>query len=1066
TLAGSNTGVFVGITGNDYYRLITQSAPQRIDAYLGTGNAHSAASGRLSYFFGFKGPCISMDTACSSALVAVHAACQSLRTGESEMALAGGVNHLLLPEMSVNFAKAHMLAPDGRCKAFDSRADGYVRSEGCGIVVLKRLSKAQADGDPILAVIRGSAINQDGQSGGLTVPNGPSQSDVIRRALNMAGVAADEVSFVEAHGTGTSLGDPIEVNALNAVFGERDRDQPLWIGSVKSNVGHLESAAGVASLIKTVLSLQHRELMPSLHCERPNPHIEWDAMPIRVATVRMEWDAPRLVAGVSSFSFSGTNAHVVVEEAPRASQPARQDRAGRREYGLALSAQSEHALRELAARYASLLSEQPDRLADICAATAVLREQFAHRLFVVETDARGMCSALEAFAAGHAVPASVATGRARPGATRVSGEQSLASLGDAFVQGATVDWSGYYGTGFDRAVRLPNYPFQRQRHWFSSNDLCYRSTWHVKPADRDEVRAGGGLWVICAEQAWPALTRALEESGRRVTYATAATYQRDIVEAGPIEGVLHLWQPVLDVDDAQAASDGGVARLAALARTLSTLAESPRLWIASRGATNAGGADLTSPFGSALHGLGRCVFLEHPELKGGLIDLDVTQRDEDARLLRDELLSSSGEDCVALRNGGRFVSRLEAYRPPDVTLPELARDGAYLITGGLGAVGLEVARYLADRRAGCLVLMGRTSPSESAQQAIRRLEEKGSQVLVVQGDVADETATVDALGTIAASSYVLRGIVHAAGVNDQRPIAELDDASIGATLAPKMRGAMHLHRLTRDIPLDFFVMCSSVTSVWGSAHQAHYAAANAFLDGLIDMRRARSLAGLSINWGPWDGAGMSMIDGGRRVSAGGLRLMDPDVAVATFGQLLASGDNRVVVADVDWTRLKDLYQVHSRQPLFALVGEQDARAVSSAASALVAELQVMAPEDRMERLSVPIEAAVADVLRLSGGETVERDRGFFDMGVDSLMSVQIKDRIQQLLGREYPASLCFDYPTVSSLVVHLLEDLFPTAAAAPATPARPAVDERAIQELSDEQVAALIDEEMKALNLE
>lgn len=1070
-LAGSNTGVFVGITGNDYYRLITQSAPQRIDAYLGTGNAHSAASGRLSYFFGFKGPCISMDTACSSALVAVHAACQSLRTGESEMALAGGVNHLLLPEMSVNFSKAHMLAPDGRCKAFDSRADGYVRSEGCGIVVLKRLSQAQADGDPILAVIRGSAINQDGQSGGLTVPNGPSQSEVIRRALSQAGVAADEVSFVEAHGTGTSLGDPIEVNALNAVFGERDKEEPLWIGSVKSNVGHLESAAGVASLIKTVLCLQHRELVPSLHCERPNSHIEWDAMPIKVTTRRMEWNASRRIAGVSSFSFSGTNAHVVIEEAPIPQALGAPERA-HREYGLALSAQSETALQELAARYAVLIADQPERLADICATTAIFRERFAHRLFVRETSAAGMRGALESFAAGDEL-ASVMTGKARSVSTELpnSGTADLATLGRSFVHGAPVDWAGHYGRAFDRFADLPNYPFQRQRHWFSSNDLCYRTVWHEKPANRDQVATGSGLWIVCADQPWPSLSRAFEASGRRVVFSTPATYQRDLAAAGTIEGVVHAWQPAVDIDAATGAiGDGGVTILAALARTLAGLAQQPQLWVVTRGATTAG-SGLTSPFGSALQGMGRCIFLEHPQLKGGLVDLDSVDRDEDAQRLRDELLDPRSEDCVALRNGHRYVSRLESYRPADVTLPELASDGAYLITGGLGAVGLEAARYLADRRAGCLVLMGRTAPSAATQQAIRRLEEKGSRVLVVQGDVSEEATIIDALASVAASAFTLRGIVHAAGINDQRPLVELDDESIRATLAPKVQGALHLHRRTQGAALDFFVTCSSVTSVWGSAHQAHYAAANAFLDGLVEMRRARSLAGLSINWGPWDGAGMSMVDGGRRVTAGGLRLIDPDVAIATFGQLLASTDSRVVVADVDWTRLKDLYQVHSRQPLFDLVGAQDALTVSSAASALVAELQVMPPADRIERLAVPIEAAVADVLRLSGSETVERDRGFFDMGVDSLMSVQIKDRVQQLLGREYPASLCFDYPTVSSLVAHLLDDLFGVRESAPspgqgASARRTAVDESAIKELTDEQVAALIDEEMKALNLE
>jgi NADP-dependent 3-hydroxy acid dehydrogenase YdfG/acyl carrier protein len=599
--------------------------------------------------------------------------------------------------------------------------------------------------------------------------------------------------------------------------------------------------------------------------------------------------------------------------------------------------------------------------------------------------------------------------------------------------------------------------------------------WQEKPAGREGVIAGAGLWVVCTDRPWVALSRELEASGRRVIFATSATYQRDIAAAGSIEGVVHAWQPAADVDLAAGAiGDGGVARLADLAKTLAGLAQPPRLWVVTRGATNAG-TGLTSPFGSALQGMGRCIFLEHPQVKGGLIDLDDVETEGEARALSDEMLDARGEDCVALRNSHRYVSRLESYRPADVTLPDLARDGAYLITGGLGAVGLAVARYLADRRAGCVVLIGRSAPSESTQQAIKRLEEKGSRVLVVRGDVANEATTTDALATIAANSFTLRGIVHAAGVNDQRPFLDLDEASIRTTLAPKVDGAIHLHRLTKDMALDFFVACSSVTAVWGSAHQAHYAAANAFLDGLVEWRRARSLAGLSINWGPWSGAGMSMIDGGRRVTEGGLRLMAPDEAIATFGQLLASTDSRAVVADVDWTRLKDLYQVHSRQPLLDLVGAQDSMAVSSAAAALIAELRAMSPADRIERLSVPIEAAIADVLRLSGNEVVERDRGFFDLGVDSLMSVQIKDRVQQLLGREYPASLCFDYPTVLSLVAHLLDDLFGSHEGGPSQgrkqgqgqpPTRQAIDESTIKELTDEQVAALIDEEMKALNLE
>jgi len=319
-LFDSAAGVFVGIGTYDHgLRLLGGSDDQSIDAYYGTGNAFSAAAGRLSYTLGFTGPSLAVDTACSSSLTAVHLACQSLRQRECRLALAGGVNLMLAPALSINFSQASMLSPDGHCKTFDASANGYVRGEGCGIVVLKRLSDALADRDTILAVIRGSAVNQDGASGGLTVPNGLAQQAVIEQALHNAHISPDQIDYIEAHGTGTPLGDPIEVNALAAVFGaSHSAEQPLRIGSVKTNIGHLESAAGIAGLIKLVLSLQHQQLPKQLHYQSPNPHIDWNNLPVSVVSEPLAWPrgGKRRLAGVSAFGFSGTNAHVIVEEAP------------------------------------------------------------------------------------------------------------------------------------------------------------------------------------------------------------------------------------------------------------------------------------------------------------------------------------------------------------------------------------------------------------------------------------------------------------------------------------------------------------------------------------------------------------------------------------------------------------------------------------------------------------------------------------------------------------------------------------------------------------------------------
>jgi len=385
-LHGSRTGVFVGISGVDYYsELIGAGNSAVFDAYLATGSAHSVASGRISYVLGLHGPCLSVDTACSSSLVAVHLACLSLRTGGCGMALAGGVNLILCPDTTITLSKARMMAPDGRCKAFDAAGDGFVRSDGCGVLVLKRLSDAVAAGDTVLAVIRGTAVNQDGRSSGLTAPNGPAQEDVIRQALADAGIEPHRVGYVETHGTGTSLGDPIEVRALGSVLAKgRPAGERLVLGSVKTNLGHLEAAAGAAGLIKLVLSVQHGVIPPHLHLKTPSPHIPWDELPLEVAKERRPWtpsEGPR-VGGVSSFGFSGTNAHVLVEQA--SPPPPARPEVERPLHVLTLSAKSDAALGELASRFEGRLREDPGAsLADVCFTAAAGRSHFPHRLAVV-----------------------------------------------------------------------------------------------------------------------------------------------------------------------------------------------------------------------------------------------------------------------------------------------------------------------------------------------------------------------------------------------------------------------------------------------------------------------------------------------------------------------------------------------------------------------------------------------------------------------------------------------------------------------------------------------------------
>ncbi|ULP40954.1 type I polyketide synthase [Mycobacterium lentiflavum] len=418
-LRGSRTGIFAGVAANEYAHLLSAEPIDKIEPYFITGNALNAISGRVAFALGVEGPAVAIDTACSSALVAVHQACQALHSGDCDLALAGGVNVLLSPVTVIAASRARMLSPVGRCKTFDASADGYVRSEGCGILVLKRLNDAERDGDRVLAVIAGSAVNQDGASSGLTVPNGGAQQRLIGAALSRAGLAGGDVDYLEAHGTGTPLGDPIEVQAAAAAYGgSRTADRPLLMGSVKTNIGHTESASGAAGLIKVVLSLQHELLPQSLHFDTPSPHIPWDSLPVRVVRESTPWQAngrPRR-AGVSSFGFTGTNAHVLIEEAPtRTGSPAEDPApdAAAVDTGevnvLALSARSPEALLALAQRYEAWLSAHPDvDLADVCRTAGMGRSHFEHRAALV----------VDSVEAARAGLAELAENRLRPGVVR------------------------------------------------------------------------------------------------------------------------------------------------------------------------------------------------------------------------------------------------------------------------------------------------------------------------------------------------------------------------------------------------------------------------------------------------------------------------------------------------------------------------------------------------------------------------------------------------------------------------------------------------------------------------
>jgi amino acid adenylation domain-containing protein len=541
SLVGSQTGVFIGISTNDYSALLSRTVHgSGSNASAGAGNAASVASGRLSYTFGFQGPCMAVDTACSSSLVATHLAVQALRNRECGLAVVAGVNLMLTPDITVNFCLGRMLSPDGHCKTFDESADGYARGEGCGVLILKRLSDAVNDGDRVLAVIRGSALGQDGRSAGLTAPNGLAQEQVIRKALANAGLAPDTIDYIEAHGTGTALGDPIEMHALKSVFAKRDR--PLHVGSVKTNIGHTEAAAGVAGLIKAVAMLRHQALPPTLHFKKLNPHIDLGGVDIRVPTELTETEIRAV--GVSSFGFSGTNAHIVLERAePAAPVPAQATK-------LLISARTEQGLRELIARYRELFAETKDNFADICHTAAI--------------------------------------GRARlPWWVAVDSPEALATAAPSNAPLPALPPT----TG--RKVPLPTTPFQRERFWIDGAAEASSASVAVEVDERLPPLLGRKLslpfsterrWEAAVSVRHPALGFLTEHKVNGSVVLPASAYVEMILAALPGTSIVELetTAPLVLSDDARlvqtivtdgrfriasCAADGGDPQLHASGRT-------------------------------------------------------------------------------------------------------------------------------------------------------------------------------------------------------------------------------------------------------------------------------------------------------------------------------------------------------------------------------------------------------------------------------------------------------------------------------------------------------------------
>jgi len=1057
-LRGSRVGVYVGICTGDYaWRQLRQGgeggdADGRLDMYFATGTSFSMAPGRLAYALGLEGPALAVDTACSSSLVAVDLACRSLRDRSTDMALAGGVSLLLSPVNSLCFARSGMMASDGHCKTFDAAADGYVRGEGCGVVALKRLADAVAAGDPIWAVLRGSGVNQDGASAGLTVPNGQAQADLMRRTLEEAQLSGDGVDVLEAHGTGTPLGDPIELKALAPVYGRAERPTPLLLGSVKTNLGHLEGAAGVAGLIKAVLMVQRGQVPPHLHLRQPTPFVPWQQWALRIPTQLSPWpqtDRPRRAA-VSSFGFSGTNAHVILEQAPAEVALPWPPLAACPDW-LLLSARTPAALEQLVDATATWLEGQPAAAwAAICATSRVARSSQGCRLALA---ARAPQEAAALLRAGQGQ-----RGTAPGQELRLAWQQTP----DTTVEQAEAALQQWQALGVVPTALVGQPPAEllgTPPRWRlidpdqAEQQLAEHGYSFCLPLQPPSLEQAVALWLAGGSLAWEGFSPQ-DPWPRQVLPATPFDRSPCWVEEQPQRpGPSPLdhrwgWQPLgaeppaawPGALPATCCASGGAAAIDQLKLTQLKLTQPEftqpddllvRVPAALLGAVPALDQAFWSHWLPLLQAL-----LRHSQRVHWALEADPEgagpQAQAIAALLRSWLREAGSQaggllwtgpgGChqQALLAAGRPAAGDEWRWQPAVHAPERASllpaagltaappaiqpVATYLITGGAGALGLATAQWLAQRGARQLVLVGRRPASMAQLESIAALDAMGCGVRYLALDLADAAALQRLLEEIAASGRPLRGIVHAAGILDDGLVSNQTPERCAAVAMAKLAGALQLDRLSRQWApaLDFFVAYSSVAALLGSPGQASYATANGALDGLMAERRAAGLPGLSLNWGPWAGPGMAA------KSSQLLAAISPDQALAGLGRWLASGEPRGVVVNLDPAR------EHRLAPL---------------CRALAAELEDLDDADFRQRA---VERTLAQLLAELGdfaAEELDPQASLVGLGLDSLMAVELATAVQVGLGVSLGLGALEGEPTLTSLAAHLLTLMADPAAA-------------------------------------
>ena len=1070
-LNSKKCGVYLGIMSNEYGMMLYQNKPEIMSM---TGNSYSIAAARISYFLNLKGPAIPVDTACSSSMVSTHLAYKALLSRDIDMALVGGVTLYLTPEGYMGMCAAGMLSKDGQCKPFDNGANGFVPGEGAGALVLKRLEDAEADGDHIYGVINGSGINQDGKTNGITAPSVNSQIELERDVYERYGIHPGSIGYVEMHGTGTKLGDPIELEALSTVFKEKTNQKNYCaIGSVKSAIGHTSAAAGVAGIQKVLMCLKHKKLVPTLNFNEPNQHFDFENSPFYVNTEFKDWDSnpgsPRR-ACVSSFGFSGTNAHIVMEEyIPKAHTLEASHLLGSDTPLLfVLSAKSMEQLKAYAQDILEwVVSHEDIRLLDMAYTLQVGREAMDCRLAFTVDSKGSLIERLRGFIAGNPAEgvmiAQIQRGRGEA-ASREDGEteksllrcrnrkERLDEAAGLWMKGITLDWEWLYDSVKPRRISLPTYPFARERYWIPG--LASGKGSEIEHRDAGDSSGESNRKICFLKKRWQPCTAA-PAGGLKRTVAILATQETmrlavRLSQHFPGSSVLDIdtlgtgdkgqendWKAYDGCVDVTGCGSNGTGSLEWIAWLQQLVEQGHKdglmMLCVTKGLESFLNSDINLS-GASSAGLYRMLQSEYGYLRSRHMDADFSIGDDTlSELIASEFLVESEEAEICYREGKRYAAYLEEYnygddKGKDLVFPE---NHVLWVTGGTRGIGYLCAKhFIINYGVRLVVLTGREEMPPRSQwdsyegtdsiaqkiMAVKALEEHGAQVKVLSVALSDENALRECLTEVKNTMGPLGGVIHSAGIVDLENPAFVRKPLEGIrnVLEPKVDGLYTVYRCFKNEPLKFFILFSSASAVISSlgAGQSDYVMANAYMDYFAEAH-SRSLPVISIQWPSWKETGFGEAKS-RAYTQSGLLSQTNKEGLGFLDNILSRTMGPAVLPAVV---NPDVWEPHLLMRRTTAELRQSGKKPAPAASR---------PAEASTGINDAVRTWLAELFSRElkmDIKNLDADTNIQDYGVDSIFLAQIITRMErELKGIAVEPSALMEYPTIKGLSGYLIQN--------------------------------------------